>query len=274
MTADSSPEKTRPASADASASPTRCPRCGTAVDGRFCSNCGTAVGAGRCAGCGTDLTPSARFCHRCGLPAGAQAPAGTSFTQSPVPWALGGIALLSLVALLAGQQFGNRIRAGDNAAPPAGAAPVGGARPPDLSTMTPEEQRQRLYDRVMTYAETGRRDSLAMFAPMAIMAFQQLGPLDTDGRYDLGRIGEVSGELDLARAQADTILAANPDHLLGLLLAARIARARSDAAAERSYADRFLAALPGERQKQLTEYTTHARDIAAAESEARRLLGR
>ena len=68
----------------------------------------------------------------------------------------------------------------------------------------------------------------------------------------------------MARAQADTILASNPKHLLGLILAANAARMRKDAAAERSYHDKFVAAVPTERTKQLPEYVTHENDITIA----------
>jgi hypothetical protein len=99
---------------------------------------------------------------------------------------------------------------------------------------------------------------------MAIAAYQQLGNLDADGRYDLGRIAAVSGNEVLARAQADTILARQPSHLLGLILAANAAHMRKDAAAERSYRDKFVAAAPTERAKQLPEYITHENDITIA----------
>jgi hypothetical protein len=135
--------------------------------------------------------------------------------------------------------------------------------------MTPAEQKLRLYDRVMALAEAGKTDSVALFAPMAIAAYEQLGPLDLDGRYDLGRLGEVSGDLDLAAAQADTILATSPEHLLGLMLASNVARTRGDSAAVKRFTDRFVAAAPGERRKRLAEYLTHSNEIDSALARAR-----
>ena len=88
--------------------------------------------------------------------------------------------------------------------------------------------------------------------------------LDLDQRYDLGRIAAVSGDETRARAEADTILSQQPTHLLGLLIAANAAQLRKDAAAERSYRNRFVAAAPAERAKQLPEYITHENDIAIA----------
>ena len=122
----------------------------------------------------------------------------------------------------------------------------------------------RLYNRVMGQHERGRADSVQLFAPMAITAYQQLGPLDLDQRYDMGRIAAISGDEALARAEADTILAKHPNHLLGLILAANAAHLRKDAAGECAYRDKFIAAVPAERAKQLPEYITHENDIAIA----------
>ena len=130
--------------------------------------------------------------------------------------------------------------------------------------MTPADAAARLYDRVMSLHERGRADSVQMFAPMAIQAYEMIGKLDLDQRYDVGRIAAVAGDQAIARAQADTILAQHPNHLLGLILAANAARMRRDVAAERSYHDQLVAAAPAERAKQLAEYSTHENDITIA----------
>jgi hypothetical protein len=127
--------------------------------------------------------------------------------------------------------------------------------------MTPAERASRLFDRVMRYDEQGKRDSLATFAPMAIVAYEMVGPLDADQRYDLGRIGEVSGNYLVAKAQADTILRQRPTHLLGLALAARMS---PDPKVARDYERRLLAAAPAELQNPLPEYERHRNDIEAA----------
>src|SRR5438270_8540273 len=124
-----------------------------------------------------------------------------------------------------------------------------------------QERCERMYDRVMTLTERGRGDSVRFFAPMAMQAYSMLGPLNADQRYDLGRIAAVSGEEGIARAQADSILAAQPQHLLGLLLAADAARLRGDRSAEASYMRRFTAAAPAEQAKQLPEYQQHVAEI-------------
>jgi hypothetical protein len=190
--------------------------------------------------------------------------------SAALPWGLAGIALVALVALVAGQHFG---RSPDDAAASAPAGPTetapfagatGNSQAPDISSLTPADAALRLYNRVMGAHERGRADSVQIFAPMAITAYQMLGNLDLDQRYDLGRIAAVAGDEPLARAEADTILAQNPKHLLGLLLAANAARMRKDAAAERTYRDKLAANAPAERAKQLPEYITHENDIAIA----------
>ena len=67
--------------------------------------------------------------------------------------------------------------------------------------MSPEERASRLFDRVMRYGEQGKTDSLKFFAPMAIQAYEMIGPLDSHARYDMGMIGIVSGDVQLARAR-------------------------------------------------------------------------
>ena len=136
--------------------------------------------------------------------------------------------------------------------------------------MSPGERAVRLYNRVMALSERGRADSVQLFAPMAVAAYEMLGPLTADQRYDLGRIYLAAQEPDLAAAQADTILRERSTHLLGLLLAADAARARKEEARARDYLARFQRAQESERAAQLPEYLDHANDISAALSRTSR----
>jgi hypothetical protein len=275
----------------ASAATTPCPRCKAPASGKFCASCGAPLEGARCAGCASYLTPGAKFCHRCGLAAGSEpsaaaATGGAAAGAGPrigggnaVPWAVAAIALLTVVALVAGQRFagsrGGALDAPSNALPipglddrGIGAGPIAGGDPnrarTDIANMSPEERALRLYNRVMMLSEQGKRDSVVFFAPMAVTAFQMLDSLTLDQRYDLGRIGEISGIPDLAKAQADTILARSPSHLLGLILAANVAGMKGDAAAQRQFQQRFTASRAGELAKQLPEYEAHRADITAA----------
>jgi len=266
---------TSPAPAPAPISGVVCPSCQTPASGKFCSNCAAPLAGAQCAACGTDLTPGAKFCHRCGTPAGAKADARGAIANtdrglaSALPCAVAAIALVAFIALVAGQRFSRSNAATE--APPADvpAAAQSGGAPPDISQMTPEERAERLYDRVMALNERGRTDSVRFFAPMAMQAYRMLGALNADQRYDLGRIAAVSGDAQTARAEADSILGTQPQHLLGLLLAADAASARGDRAAETSYLRRFVAAEPGERARQLPEYQQHANEIDTRLAKAR-----
>lgn len=260
--------------------PATCPSCGAAAEGRFCSSCGTALAGAACNSCDAPLTPGSRFCHRCGTPAGAAAPRGSRGFGAILPWTVAALALASIIALVVGQRFGarpdpaNDVAEGSNAQPsapfanpnaPAGAMP----RAPDISSMTPSQRAERLYDRIMTESEAGRTQNVRTFMPMAIAAYDMLGTLTTDQRYDLARLGEVSGDTALARAQVDTLLAARPTHLLALGLGARLARDAGDVARARTLDARLLAAEPAEQKAALPEYLLHRNDVAAMVAAAR-----
>src|SRR5687768_13958115 len=252
-----------------------CPSCSAPAAGRYCSECGAALGDATCSGCRSSLTPGAKFCHRCGTAAGtqaspvAQAAVGGKAPTSALPWAVAAIALLALVALVAGQRFGGARDAAPASSPVAG-QPTDGIRAPDISSMSPRERADRLFDRVMRLNSEGKTDSVQFFAPMALQTYATLGPLDADLRYDYGRVAEAAGAAEIARAQADTILRGDSTHLLGLILAVRAAVLRTDTVAARLFSQRLLAAEPSESAKKLPEYERHQGDILDALAEARR----
>jgi hypothetical protein len=74
----------------------------------------------------------------------------------------------------------------------------------------------------------------------------------------------VSGDGAAAAAQADTILRDDPTHLLGLALAARAAALRKDAAAQRAFQQKLVAAEAEEMAKTRPEYEAHGADLAQA----------
>lgn len=199
-----------------------------------------------------------------------------------MPWAVAAIALVALIALVAGQRFGARaagtsdVLDGANAqgstvitAP--GGTPSGGSitpggmpRAPDISQLTPAQRAERLYDRIMSEAEAGKTENVRTFLPMAIAAYEMIAPLNLDQRYDLGRIGEVSGDTTLVRAQADTILRERSTHLLGLILGAKAARMAGNEPHARQFDVRLLSVADRERSSGLAEYLLHRNDIDAA----------
>ncbi len=251
-----------------------------------------------CAACGAQLSSGARFCHRCGqtvgdavVSAGAPAP-GAVPAQAPnqtLPWAVAAIALLALIALVAGQRFGKRPSTeptvatgsqgtGPFVAPAAANGPDGGpdaaaerpVRAPDISAMSPDERALRLFNRVVSLAEQGKRDSVQFFAPMALMSFQSLPAPTVLQRFELGRIAELAEVKEIATAQADTILAGSATHLLGLSLASTAAGMRKAFSAQADFDRRLIAANTAERAKNLPEYQVTQIDLDSALARARR----
>ena len=250
---------------------TRCPRCGESSTGRFCAGCGVPLRDVKCEACGHVAAPGARFCAECAAPlaAGAAGSRGVA-RQAMTPATLtAGAAVLVLVAFLAGQVAGRRSAPGAGPADQSATVPLtSSGTAPDISSMSPEERASRLFNRVMLYSEQGHLDSARFFAPMAIQAYEMIGPADAHMRYDIGAISAAIGDVGRARAEADTILAAQPNHLLGLVLAIRAAALSKDRAAVTKFSRRLVAAAPAERAKGVKEYGEHARDIDDALTKA------
>lgn len=261
-------------------SATHCPRCDEIVSGRFCIGCGASARDLACPTCGVVTPAGARFCPDCGaaVGVGARASSSTARRVDRLPRLVGGAAVVALAAFVAGVVSGRRMPAGlaspDQTASTAlgpmqagGFAASGGPTAPDISNMSPEERASRLFNRVMLYSEQGKMDSARFFAPMAIQAYEMIGPVDAHAQYDIGVISAASGDVARARAEADSILAARPNHLLGLVLAIRAADLRRDSAAGVRFQRLLLAAAPTERTS-LKEYSEHARDIDDALTKA------
>src|SRR5688500_4672979 len=261
-------------------SPTTCKSCGTPGTGQYCANCGAPLAGAKCAACSATLSPGAKFCHRCGSAVGSTNAVPHEPKTNALPWIVAALAFLALFAMVAGRGFntsrGSALDGSQNALPQAGLDDRGagmGPRAPDISSLSPQERADRLYNRVMLLATQGKVDSVQFFAPMALTAYQMLAPLNADQRYDMGRIGEVVGAIPLAKAQADTILRENPNHLLGLILGARLATLEGDTAQLRQYERRLVAAEKAEVAKKLDEYVRHEDDITSALQQARKSLG-
>jgi hypothetical protein len=245
----------------------RCPRCGETSTGRFCPGCGAPLRDVKCDACGHPAPPGGRFCAECGVVLSA-ANVATVAARGPerLSKLIGGAALLILVAFVLGQAAARRSPSAVSASGDASATTPLTATPaaPDISSMSPEERASRLFNRVMLYSENGKADSAAFFAPMAIQAYEMIGPVDAHARYDIGTISVAVGDAARARAEADTILSTQPNHLLGLALAIRAAELSKDPVAAARFRRRLAAAAPAERAKGLKEYGEHSRDIDGA----------
>jgi hypothetical protein len=211
-----------------------------------------------CPHCGASLSEGAKFCHAC----------GTAITtrQSGLPgfvWILAGLAAVVLVAAIAFQ-------AGRTSQPesesPAAAAPGGGT--PDLASMSPREQADRLFNRVMTAHEQGDQAAVDMFKPMALQAYTMLGTLDPDAHYHVGVMQVVTDGVDDARARADSIEAQVPGHLFAFMLRHSAARMQTDDAAAQEAYRGFLANYDREMAAGRQEYIDHQRAVESFHQQA------
>jgi hypothetical protein len=240
-----------------------CPGCGKSASGKFCSHCGAPIVA-TCPSCGADVKPGSRACHACGASFTAVVPNQSSKVQTIVPWVAIGLAAFALVFSLMSwfDRGGNDVPPVpvrfSQSAPSALSAP---GQPPDLSSMSPREAADRLYNRVMTASENGDTQEALRFAPMAIQAYDRAGPLDNDARYHVALIHMVTGNTKKARAQIDLLRKVAPNHLLGFMLEHQIAAKSGDQNGVARANKGFLAAYDAEIAMGRGEYQDHRSSI-------------
>jgi hypothetical protein len=258
--------------------PLSCPACGAAASGNFCSSCGASLTPRSCGFCHADLSAQARFCHRCGhaVPSGTRAGPRSERTA----WL---VAAVLCVLLVGGIVY--KVSGGAPAAPAPDMANTGAdsrdrtpaqqlpdqalqGRAPDISTMTPRERFDRLFNRIMQAAERGDSLEVRRFIPMALGAYQQLDDRDVDARYHAAVLHLEVGDFAPAYALADTILQKSPHHLFGYLIRGTGARFQDDAAA-RARAERdFLTNYRAEMAANRVEYLEHKPAIEEFRKEA------
>ncbi len=233
----------------------KCPSCGTVDEsGRFCSSCGVALGTTECASCGHQPPAGARFCNQCGNSMSGS-PTRTGGSGNQVAWWMAGTLLLGLILVIAYPVYGPARPA---APPPVAVGPVAGPAGVDLSSMTPREAADRLFNRVMTAVSSNDSTEASTFLPMAIAAFELAEPLDTDGKFHVVLL-RLTGEFnEEALAGAEEILSEQPNHLLGLAMAGDASLALGDSTSARGYYQRWLDSYESETTKDLLEYRDHA----------------
>jgi double zinc ribbon protein len=240
--------------------PHTCPACGASASGNFCSSCGASLTPRSCSVCRAELSPQARFCHRCGRPAGG-GPGGTNPDRSErVAWTIAG----ALCVLLVG---GIAYKVSSSAPQPvapdmANTGAAGGDRPgvgpaPDISSLSPQERFDRLFNRIMQAAERGDSAEVERFTPMALGAYGQLDSVDVDARYHAAVLRMQVGDLAGARALADTILTESPGHLFGYIVRGEVAERTSDSAGRDQAHRDFLQHYDTEMKAGRVEYLEH-----------------
>ena len=239
---------------------TTCPSCGATGPGAYCGACGVLQVSRHCAACGAGIPAGSRFCPSCGVAVSGGPPTAAT-ARGPAPRVLAGAAavvVLGLVAVLLwlARDPGTRAPAVTG---PVAAAPPTGAAAVDISQMTPRERFDRLYNRIMTAAEQGDQETVDTFTPMAIMAYAQLPDVDADARYHLALLRLHTGDTPAALALADTILAAEPTHLLGILVRSTAATFSGDSAGQAAAEAAYRANYQSEIARGRPEYEHHRR---------------
>lgn len=215
------------------------------------------AGLTSCPSCARKTQGEARFCQHCG-----KSLDGGGWLTPQILTVLAS-AVIVLVAL--GLLFASVIDT-DSVSPPApaGSAPpraTASGQPPDLSTMSPREAADRLFNRVMMADEQGNRAEVEQFSPMAVSAYEMLDSLDTDALFHVGLIQIAAGEIEEAESYAQRMKAVAPNHLLAALLDHRIAEVSNDTAAAASAIKRFQDSYDEETSIGRPEYEHHGASI-------------
>ena len=212
------------------------------------------MSASRCARCGA--LGHGKFCARCGAPLGGrQADPHETAPRSRLALvaAVLGVGFLALV--VAWVALDRPAAAAGPVAPPAA---IEAGAPPDLSTMTPRERFDRLYNRVMRAAEQGDTATVARFSPMAFLAYGQLDSVDADARYHAAVLRlHVQGDTAGALRLADSIQMSNPKHLFAFLIRGTAAGLVGNDRLLREARAGFLGAWDAEMKAGRPEYRDH-----------------
>jgi hypothetical protein len=215
-----------------------------------------------CPGCGKPA--SGRFCNHCGAALAGAGSAAQWNAQRIAPWAALGIASVSLaISLLAWFDRGSRVEQPATAmsSESAAAAFATPGAPVDLSSMSPRQAADRLFNRIMSASERGDQVEAMRFVPMALQAYAGLGALDNDARYHMALIHLVADDTAKARAQIDSLRKSTPAHLLAAMLEHQIAERGGNQGAAVRAAKTFLAAYAAEIATGRTEYQDHRGNI-------------
>jgi len=170
-------------------------------------------------------------------------------------WWVAGVLLAAIVLIVAFVEISDRPDPGVAGAPPGGG--LGPAPNVDLSSMTPRQAADNLFNRVMQAVANGDTTEATNFLPMAIAAYDMARPLDEDGFFHLSLLQRAGQDQGAALQSALDGLSTNPDHLLNLYGAAEASIALGDSLGARGYYERLLAAWDREIAADRLEYVEH-----------------
>jgi len=200
--------------------------------------------------------------------------AGTSRKESAGPaaqvgwWIAGGLTV-GLILLIAYPVYGPDRQTTDLPETFSGAT---GASAVDLSSMTPREAADRLFNRVMTAVSSDDSSEVINFLPMAIRAYELAEPLDADGKFHLSLLHLTATLNEEGLADVEEILDEQPNHLLGLAAAGDASLALGDTASARVYYRRWLDVYDTEMARNVPEYGHHAQMMPEMRAKAEALV--
>ena len=246
------------------ASGTSCLRChhrANSADDNFCPRCGGALRGPPCPACAAPSEAGDDYCTQCGAALRPRL-ARLGGSGARVPWAVAGMLALALIVVMVLRGGGGREI---TLSPPPAAStggqgsattPLGPTSAVDLTSMTPRQAANRLFNRVMMAVEAGNRPEADQFLPMAIASYDLIAALSLDDRFHLSLLHATAGDGTAALATAEAGLAIRPTHLLLLGAAARGALLVGDAATARAHYQTLLDVYDEESRLQLEEYGT------------------
>lgn len=226
----------------------------------------------RCPSCGAPSDASDRFCRKCGtvLSGDEKANGGMRRLTGLRAFGLIIVALAIFYAVLVYTRGGSQSQ--QPPAQPISIGEVGAGSRGAAQPVTRRGAADQLFNQAMTAHETGDSAAATQLVPMALAAYRGLETLDPDARYHMALLSLAANRPEDALAQADTMLAEVPDHLLALSVSARayLALGQEDMAAD--YFRRFLGAYTPEVAASRPEYLDHSRALPARRETARRYL--
>lgn len=219
-----------------------------------------------CPTCSEITVEAAEYCHHCGTSLTVTSSREAGRKQKLVVVIL--FSFLSIISVTAAffivgpglKVFSNttaRVTPSPNSEPKAVSSDRRSGQPPNLSTMSPREAADRLFNRVMAASERGNKAEAEQFAPVAIEAYKRVGKLDADGLFHLGEIYLVLKDYKNVTVQAQRIKRLIPEHLLAAYLEYQVATLTGDKHTKDRIAAGFKKNLLKESNIIRPEYSAH-----------------
>lgn len=214
----------------------------------------------KCPSCQTLTRRNAKFCHECGNPLNGSPAAKRSVWKTILPvagvFAASGAALAIVLGTFTPKQNSEAVLP---VLPQPGAASSAQQNPQavDLSSMTPRQAADRLFNRVMAAYENQDMAQAVQFAPMALEAYKLVETLDADAEYHVGLINYVLGNMEDVRRQIEILRKDSPDHLLASVLEIKVAKQAGDEKTVAETLAKAAAVYEKEMKRGLPEYVAH-----------------